>query len=701
MRNNQPVTGMERLLREDQSIISRTDLKGQITYVNQEFIDVSGFSEEELMGAPHNVVRHPDMPEEAFKDLWDTLQSGRSWTGIVKNRCHNGDHYWVLANATPICEDGVVTGYTSVRTRPSREQVAAADAIYTRFKQGNAAGWRIQDGKAVRTGLLGKLASLREINIKRRLYASIGMLCVLLAGVGALGVYGIGTAENHLRESYIQHTVPMAQLETVQREMNRSRLTVAEVIATSDAALAKKAASDIESAITSIGKAWTAYLSAGHTEEESAIVRKLTSARGNYIERGLQPSITALRSGDMEQVRRLEAEVMMPGFAPIRADMEALMQHELDEATRVTQKLQADFSMMHRVVLVLVALGVAIAAVMGWLLARAIAQPLDHAVNVAKQIAAGNLTASIHNGGSDETGQLLHALNVMKTSLASIIDGVRNNAESISTASGEIAAGNADLSQRTEVQAFSLEKTASSMERLSATVRQNAAHSEQARQRVHDTRDIAIQGGAAMDQVVDTMGRIADGSRRITDIIGVIDGIAFQTNILALNAAVEAARAGEQGRGFAVVAAEVRNLAQRSASAAKEIKSLINDSVAQVEGGANQVGHARAKMEEIVNAVREVTDIMTGIATASAEQSAGIDEVREAVMQMDGVTQQNAALVEQAAAAAESLQSQGHMLVQGMGVFRLPQSAPQLALVNAAKSRTTTPRQKQTLLTGT
>lgn len=264
-----------------------------------------------------------------------------------------------------------------------------------------------------------------------------------------------------------------------------------------------------------------------------------------------------------------------------------------------------------------------------------------------------------------------HALDVMRKSLTNIISRVRRNAEMIESASGQIADGNHDLSQRTEEQASTLEETAASMEELTATVQNNAENSKQARELAHVASDIALQGGEAMSQVVGTMDSIAHSSKKITDIISVIDGIAFQTNILALNAAVEAARAGEQGRGFAVVATEVRNLAQRSATAAKEIKDLISDSVAKVESGTRQVTDARKTIEDIVTAVQQVTDIMNEIATASMEQSSGIEQVNQAVMQMDDVTQQNAALLEEAAAAAEALPMQGHALVQGMGVFRL------------------------------
>ena len=265
----------------------------------------------------------------------------------------------------------------------------------------------------------------------------------------------------------------------------------------------------------------------------------------------------------------------------------------------------------------------------------------------------------------------MQVLKDMNASLAGIVTDVRENTDSITTASHEIAAGNADLSQRTEEQASSLEETASSMEELNSTVRQNAENAKQANQLAANASDIAVKGGLAVNEVVHTMASISASSRKIVDIIGVIEGIAFQTNILALNAAVEAARAGEQGRGFAVVAAEVRNLAQRSAGAAKEIKTLIDNSVEKVDIGAKQVNQAGATMNEIVQAVKRVTDIMAEISTASHEQSSGIEQVNQAIIQMDQVTQQNAALVEQAAAAAESMQEQANSLMEAVSVFKL------------------------------
>ena len=309
-----------------------------------------------------------------------------------------------------------------------------------------------------------------------------------------------------------------------------------------------------------------------------------------------------------------------------------------------------------------------------WLVARRIKQALDQAIAASQRIASGDLTAHIEVKSTDETGQLLSSLKEMNEGLAQIVGEVRNGADSIATATEEIAAGNADLSQRTEEQASALEETASSMEELTSTVKQNADNSQAANQLAINASGVAVKGGEVINRVVLTMESITGSSKKISDIIGVIDGIAFQTNILALNAAVEAARAGEQGRGFAVVAAEVRSLAQRSAAAAKEIKALIEDSVGKVQDGSRLVEEAGRTTQEIVTSIKRVTDIMAEISAASLEQSSGIEQVNTAITQMDDVTQQNAALVEQAAAAAESLEDQARQLVGVVARFTLENS---------------------------
>ena len=671
MRNNQPITGNAYPLRDDQSLISRTDAQGNITYVNEDFITLSGFSEAELIGSPHNLVRHPDMPAEAFADMWSTLKNGNSWTGMVKNRRKDGDHYWVLANATPIREAGIIIGYTSVRTAPTQEQITQASVAYARFKNGAAGRWQIRQGQVLRRGIIGKALALKNLTIQGRLILLISLLCMVMTGIGAMGLYGMNSSNEGLRTVYQDRTIPLGQLSMVVRLLQSNRLLLAQAIYATNPEEIKSTVGKIEMNIGQVNKNWDAYMASYLTAEEKKLADKFVIDSANFVNRGLTPAIAALKTGNIEEVKRLEHDVIGRDFNPVREGINALIQLQLDVSKQESDSAQANFIFMRNVVFIVAMLGIMLSFFAARLLIRAIVGPLNQAVNLVREIAAGNLTATINIKSSDEMGHMQHALNVMNKSLTNIISGVRHNAEIIGSTSIQIADGNNDLSQRTEEQASTLEETAASMEELTSTVKSNAENSKQARELAHTASHIAVQGGEAMSLVVGTMDSIADSSKKITDIISVIDSIAFQTNILALNAAVEAARAGEQGRGFAVVASEVRSLAQRSASAAKEIKELIGDSVSKVATGAKQVIDARKTIDGVVTAVQQVSDIMSDITAASMEQSIGIEQVNQAVMQMDEVTQQNAALVEEAAAAAESLQTQGHALVQAMEVFTL------------------------------
>ncbi|MEI2417610.1 methyl-accepting chemotaxis protein [Orrella sp. JC864] len=531
MRKNLPVYDNEVLVREDQYLISRTDTKGIITYANPAFVEISGFSREELIGSPHNIVRHPDMPSEAYADLWRTLHAGDSWLGVVKNRCKDGRYYWVLANVTPIIEEGEIVGYTSVRVRPSAEQVEQASAVYQRFQDGQASGLRIVGGRVRTTGLRRwlELASfpLRS-GLRSRMLRQALLSSGLLVGASALGLSAV----------------------------------------------------------------WQA----------------------------LSPTTAGL---------------LVAG----------------------------------------VAAGVGLIFYQGWRISGTILRSLRDAADIARQVAAGNLTMQIEADGQDEIGQLQFNLDLMRKSLLSIAADVNRSIGGATQAAAGILQGNTDLSRRTEEQAASLEQTAASMEQLTSTVRQNADSARQANELAGTSMDVARRGGQAVGQVVQTMQGISQSSQKISEIVTIIEGIAFQTNILALNAAVEAARAGELGKGFAVVAGEVRSLAQKSAQAAKEIKGLIEDSVARVSDGSTQAAQAGDTMQEIVDSVRHVTDIISEIASASQEQSTGIEQVNQAVAQMDGVTQQNATLVQHLSGTVAELSAQAVRLREAIRVFRTGREA--------------------------
>ena len=478
----------------------------------------------------------------------------------------------------------------------------------------------------------------------------------------------IATAKAVMADASHQTTLARQWLEGISTNSVRIVAKLRSVVAADDAYYDERIrGADLK--IAQVQKELEAVLDSEHGRQLLLAAGQHRAAWSGLSEQGF--ALKARFGGDHPDVQQHFKDKVAPQMRSYTQSVEELVAYQaklFDEANAGIDTLQESGKW------ILGALGLfafAGAALFGWLLARSITRPLARAVDVAQQVAAGDLTADIRVDSRDELGALMAALKTMTENLRKTVTEVRAGTETIVTASQQIAAGNLDLSSRTEQQAGSLEETASSMEELTSTVRQNADNARQANVLARNASQIASHGGEVVSQVVTTMASINESSRKIGDIIAVIDGIAFQTNILALNAAVEAARAGEQGRGFAVVASEVRNLAQRSAGAAKEIRALIADSVAKVGAGGRLVDDAGATMQEIVQGITRVTDIMSEIASASAEQTVGIEQVNEAITQMDGVTQQNAALVEEAAAAATSLQEQAAALARLVSVFNI------------------------------
>jgi aerotaxis receptor len=530
MRINLPVSQNAYVFPPDQTLISITDLKGRITYCNTNFMTVSGYTRAELLGQPHNLIRHPDMPEEAFRDMWETIQAGHPWTGVVKNRRKNGDYYWVRANASPMRDGERIVGYLSVRTRALDEEIQASERLYAKMRAERDAGRLLhvlKRGAVLRNDVFGRIGRLFTPGMRGQFVA---LVCV-------------GAA--------------------------------APVVA------------------------------------------------------------TALR-------------------APLWASaLTALVS----------------------------------ASAVAWILIQKGIKPLRGVLDTANLLASGDLTRFFTASGHGEFAQIQLALAQLNVSVRTVVRDVRHEVANLLGSTQEIAAGNEDLAARTDAQASSLEQTAAAMDQINSTIQNASGLAEEGANVARESSTIAQHSHEAVQGVVEAMQEITGASQRIADIISMIEGIAFQTNILALNAAVEAARAGEQGRGFAVVAAEVRSLAQRSAAAAKEIKELIQSSTEAVKRGSERAGNARSRMDEAMASVGRVTTLLEQINNASKEQAIGVSQINDAVVHLDTITQQNAAMVEELAASAGALSSQVGMVHNTIRVFRLTEKDKTLAEEDAVALR--------------
>ena len=510
---------------------------------------------------------------------------------------------------------------------------------------------------------------LHNMKIASRLAIGFAILVAMVMLMAGFGFLKVKSTNQSITTIYDDRVVPLKQLKSV-----ADSYAVGVIDATNKVSAGmvepKAAVKLVSDATAKADEQWKAYTGTTLTDEEKRGVTQTADLIAK-----VQPVVAqvraAMESGDKDKVATL-VKPLYEVVDPFSSAVDSLVDIQLKEAKAENDRSVEQYKQTIVLFSVVVALALAVGSAIAWTLIKAITVPLNQVVNIARSVAGGDLTLQIDGTGRSETGMALAALKEMQSNLVDVVSTVRVGSEGVADASSEIAQGNNDLSMRTEQQASALEETAASMEELSSTVKQNADSAKQANQLAQSASTVAIQGGNVVGQVVETMKGINESSRKISDIISVIDGIAFQTNILALNAAVEAARAGEQGRGFAVVASEVRSLAGRSAEAAKEIKQLINASVERVEQGTVLVDKAGVTMTEVVSSIRRVTDIMGEISAASGEQAMGVQQVGEAVQQMDQVTQQNAALVEQMAAAASSLKALAGDQVRAVSVFRLP-----------------------------
>ena len=512
---------------------------------------------------------------------------------------------------------------------------------------------------------------LYKFNIGPRLGLGFAVVLALLLMVAGAGMRGVSNVNDDLRVMYEERAVPIEQIGEMNKLMLRNRILVMDMMANPAEANVAKREKELRANVERVDVVWASFSKGNMSANMRDEVETVREFRKVYLTKGLFPIYEAVRAGKPDEAAKIYEEVLSPVAAKLSDALCSLADGEVAAGRRGFEKSQAEAKVLLGTIIGIAAVALAMGVGLAWLITRSITGPLVTAVDVAETVARGDLTTRLDVTSRDETGRLLSALQNMVQSLVKVVGTVRASSDSIATGSAQIASGNADLSQRTEQQASNLEQTAASMEELSGTVKNSAETARQAAELARSASDVAMKGGDVVGKVVSTMDEISASSRKISDIIGVIDGIAFQTNILALNAAVEAARAGEQGRGFAVVAGEVRSLAQRSAEAAKEIKTLIGASVDRVEAGSRLVNDAGSTMEDIVVQVRKVADLISEISSATVEQTSGIGQVSTAVTQLDEVTQQNAALVEQSAAAADSLNQQAAKLVEAVKIFKL------------------------------
>ncbi|HXS53091.1 MAG TPA: methyl-accepting chemotaxis protein [Usitatibacter sp.] len=512
--------------------------------------------------------------------------------------------------------------------------------------------------------------NLRGVPIGVRLGAAFAVVMVLIASLVVGGNVMSDRSMAALTSGQMAANAKGALAETMKGALLESALAMRNMGLQSEVAAMQAEQDKVKAQRKRYADARERLVALGLGEAERAVLDNIAQL-DNETEQPFMEAIGQSLNFNSEVAAKILSTRIDPLTQRSIGEINKLVEMEQAAASRLLEQTAVAEARRHMVFYGVAAIVFALGFLFAWTITRSITRPLKDAVAIASTVAGGDLTSEVRVQGRDETSQLMRALRDMNAGLREIVAEVRGGTERISTASRQISAGNTDLSARTEEQASSLEETASSMEELTSTVKQNAENARQANQHAIGASQVAAAGGRAMGEVMAMMNGISESSRRIGDIIGVIDGIAFQTNILALNAAVEAARAGEQGRGFAVVASEVRTLAQRSADAAKEIKALIQDSASRVDGGTRLVQGAGKTMDEIVGAVKQVTDIMAGIAAASQEQLAGIEQVGNAITQMDRVTQQNASLVGQSAAAAEHMTAQAEQLVHVVARFRL------------------------------
>lgn len=686
MKNNQPVSGQEYHVRDDAAFITHTDLKGRITQANDEFVEASGFTREELVGQSHNIVRHPDMPVEAFRDLWATLKRGRPWTGLVKNRRKNGDHYWVRANVSPTSE-----GYTSVRAKPSRKEVEATEVLYRTLHDN--AGIKLEGGYLVPTGLAGLRQRLfGRASIKQRLWMMVSISAALFIIAVAIGWMGLRDARISLKSVYEDRAIPMHDLSSFNSLMKEN---YAEILRSfqHDPAGSLSAVHDHPVSIhtdalkqrrSELDTLWNKYMQTDLTDEEKVLAADFTQKYKAWTDK-LGIATAAIDVNDFSP--KVMADFLKAGREESKAAeiaMDKLMEYQVTRAKHEFEAAEAAYERARMFFGLLVVIGMIGVLSQAMLTIGHITRSLRTAGDAAKSIASGDLTRPTPRAGEDEIGELMAQVGVMRNTLHELIASISQNMQGLHQAATELSSSASSTSRTTEMQAEAASSMAASVEQLSVSIDQVEAHAGEARTVTQASSTQSSEGGRIIHEAAVEMEHIADAvqstaitikeletfSDQISSIVQVIKDIADQTNLLALNAAIEAARAGEQGRGFAVVADEVRKLAERTAKSTQEISATINKiqdgtqrAVHEMEAGVQRVGdgvnlahRAGDSVTDIRKSAERATQAVDDISLALKEQSIAARDIAQKVERIAQGSEENSAAVARTAASAHRLE---------------------------------------------
>ena len=659
MRNNLPVTNVEYPITDDMLIVSRTDLKGKLTFFNDQFVDAAGFSEAELMGQPHNIIRHPDMPCEAFENLWETLKAGKPWVGAVKNRRKNGDFYWVLATASPVRENGQIVGYTSIRTKLPADQRAEAEHVYALLRNKKADAYRIDAGIIRRRSLMDRLAIFTG-TLNARLVTLIAVLGMFLLTLGATGVLATRDSNSRLKSIYEDRAVPLAQLFEINDRMKDNTVLLFEAVANGRAGKpVGDAASRVSANLEAVGKVWANYMATYLTPEEKGIAESFTPKRINYVEKGLKPGLALLADRRYDELGTLLAGPARELYDVAKADLEKLVAIQVKEAKVEYDAAEHQYVILIGMAAAMLVFGLVVGGLLGRQTVRAIVRPLQRLNGVMQSVTEGRLDTRILIDREDEIGVASRNMQTVQAIVRFNRDEVKNTerraavqrksemarlANDFENAVGEIIDTVSSASTELEASADTLTSTAERAQELttmvaaasgeaSTNVQSVASATEELSSSVNEisrqVQESARMAGEAVDQARVTNDRVSELSKaaaRIGDVVELINTIAGQTNLLALNATIEAARAGEAGRGFAVVASEVKALAEQTAKATGEISQ-------QISGIQGATQESVSAIKQISGTIERLSEVSAAIAAAVEEQGAATQEISRNVQQ--------------------------------------------------------------------